>query len=334
MTDLTRTQHFTTEAERICGNLVKFIPESATLIEPFVGEGNLLGLFPSSEWELFDIEAMIENVVQQDTLMTPPDYSGKWVVTNPPYLARNKAGNKELFDKYGLDDLYKIAITTILDAEGGILILPTNFFTDERTSSTREKFFSRFKIELVNIFKTPAFTSTTYSVSSFAFRKLRATESRETQELEIIVHPEGESVKARIESNHGFRIAGRELDEISSTKPVFSRLMKDRDVVGHLTNIKLYAIDTREARIRLEYDEQHFYGAQTDRSYATFVSSVEIGEEGQKRIVQRFNEELNMLRDDYSDIILTNYRDYNRKRIGFGFAYRLLSKIAKEEGVV
>lgn len=46
------------------------------------------------------------------------------ILTNPPYLARNKSMNKELFDKYNINDLYKCFIEILLD---GILIVPLNF---------------------------------------------------------------------------------------------------------------------------------------------------------------------------------------------------------------
>ena len=47
MEDLQKTIHYTTKAEEICSNLVKYIPEGVKLIEPFVGDGDLLPLFPN-----------------------------------------------------------------------------------------------------------------------------------------------------------------------------------------------------------------------------------------------------------------------------------------------
>lgn len=60
---------------------------------------------------------------------------------------------------------------TCLDAKGGIAIIPTNFFTDERTGNVRAKFLDIFEIKELNIFTEPVFESTTYSVCSFAFQK-------------------------------------------------------------------------------------------------------------------------------------------------------------------
>ena len=51
-----------------------------------------------------------------------------------------------IFNKYGLDDLYKISMKTMLEADGGLLIIPTNFFTDERSIDIRNQFLSVFQI--------------------------------------------------------------------------------------------------------------------------------------------------------------------------------------------
>lgn len=140
MTDLEKTIHYTTKAQEICANLIKYIPENAVLVEPFVGDGNLTSLFPNHFWERYDIEEK-PNAIKQNTLLQPPIYLGKWVITNPPYLAKNKAKEKTIFNKYDVDDLYKATLLSILDCEGGILIIPTNFITDERTGVVRKKFF-------------------------------------------------------------------------------------------------------------------------------------------------------------------------------------------------
>ncbi|WP_414842330.1 hypothetical protein [Enterococcus saccharolyticus] len=329
--DIERTKHYTTKSEEICSNLLKYIPSDAKLIEPFVGGGDLKNLFPSHDWEVYDIDEGIDGVVHQDTLATPPNYRNKWVITNPPYLAKNKALDKNLFNKYGLDDLYKIAIKTILDSEGGILIIPTNFFTDERTYEIRTEFMERFLVEEINIYTTPAFETTTYSVSAFSFRK--AEEKISEQKLRVNIFPENKEVSFLVKKEFGFRLAGDFFSEVEGTRPIFSRLLKDREIPEgkYLTNIKLYALDTRTDRIRLSYEEERYYGSSSDRVYATLISEKELTEEQQKELVDKFNERLNAKRDEYFNLILTNYRDYNRKRIGFTFAYKLCSKIAQEQ---
>ena len=72
------------------------------LIEPFAGEGDLLEYIEKSDNKynviMFDIDPKKEDIIQRDTLLNPPEYKGRFVITNPPYLARNKSDNKEIYD--------------------------------------------------------------------------------------------------------------------------------------------------------------------------------------------------------------------------------------------
>lgn len=325
--DLLKTQHYTTKAAQICENLIEYIPADASLVEPFVGNGDLMQLFPNREWEIYDVDPRIDNTIKQDTLLNPPNYKGKWVITNPPYLAKNKAEDKTLFNRYNIDDLYKISIKTILESDGGILIIPTNFFTDERTDAIRKEFLSRFKILKLNIFTTPVFDTTTYSVCSFVFA--RTNEDIVSQIIPTIIYPNLDKISIKISNETGYRLAGDFYKKVDATESIFKRLLANREVDGQITNIKLYAIDTRNERIRLEFNEDHFYGKNTDRTYATFVCSKQLTNEEQKQIVDGFNKVLEQFRERYSDLSMTNYRDYNRKRISFDFAYRLASLVAE-----
>jgi hypothetical protein len=327
--DLQKTQHYTTQSEEICQNLTKYIPTEAKLIEPFAGQGDLIGLFSNNEWEQYDIDPKEDWIIGQDTLLNPPNYSGKWVITNPPYLAKNKTSDfKEIFNKYGVDDLYKAALLSILDAEGGILIIPMNFFTDERTGMVRTKFLDTFEILEINFFSQPVFKSTTYSVCSFAFKR------KQTQTFEQIIpatiYPQQTHQTLKISKKYDYRVAGEFYHTLSKEKVVFGRLTDKIPQNKFLTNIKLFALDTHSEKIRLEYCEIPFYGKPTDRTYATFISDIKLDEETQKTLIAKFNEELNSFREQFGNLSLTNYRDFNRKRIGFTMAYKLASKILKE----
>lgn len=166
MTDIEKTQHYSDNPQLI-ENLIDTIPKDQYYIEPFYGKGALSKYFNFSEY--YDIDFPTNNIHYRDTLLNPPNYKNKWVVTNPPYLAKNKAKDKKYFQNNKYNDLYKIAIDTIMNCEGGILIIPLNFFTDERSYDIRNKFLSKFHIKLMNIFTGDMFEKTTYNVCSFFF---------------------------------------------------------------------------------------------------------------------------------------------------------------------
>lgn len=323
MGDLQKTIHYTTESEMICGNLVHYIPTDAMLIEPFVGGEDLIQLFPNHEWETYDIDANTKAQYYQDTLKNPPNYKNKWVITNPPFLAKNKATEKSIFEQYGVDDLYKAFILSMLECEGGIIIVPTNFLSDERTAEVRKQFFNRFEILELNIFTEPVFKTTTYSVCAFAFRA--APESASRQVL-CNVKPIEVSYSITLYQQYNYRLGGDVSSKIDSYKNYFSRLTNTTPSSKFITNIRLYGLDTRTERIHLAF-EKPYIGKNTDRTSATFVCDMQIDEQTQHEMVAMFNQKFEQFRKETFDLALTNYRDYNRKRVGFEFAYKFLSMV-------
>ena len=101
-------QFYTTNYEYILQNL--YIPENVhTIIEPFAGNGDLIK-FTNTPVECYDIDPKKDSITKRDTLKCPPTYDNKFILTNPPYLARNKCDDKSIFDMYGENDLYKCFI--------------------------------------------------------------------------------------------------------------------------------------------------------------------------------------------------------------------------------
>ena len=130
-------QFYTTNYQYILKNMK--IPDNIkNIIEPFVGCGDLLKFIDKNKYniELYDIEPKYNDTIKKDTLLEPPIYDNKFVLTNPPYLARNKNEDKTLYDKYNTNDLYKCFIINLIDSFcfGGIIIIPLNFISSIRKS--------------------------------------------------------------------------------------------------------------------------------------------------------------------------------------------------------
>ena len=317
MKDLIKTQHFTKQYEKILKN-IDFHPKEA--VDPFAGECDLFNYSPETKWTFYDIEPKKENVIKNDSLLNPIDYTGKTVITNPPYLAKNKTKEFiEIFEKYKEDDLYKASIKSIIGCSNGILIIPINFFTDENTEELRKIFLSYYKVSYVNVFSKPVFENTTYNVCSFYFEK------GQTDKIIFYNIDEDTSFETTLYKEYGYRLGGEFYNSFQNIKPVFSRVRSKDD--KFITNIFLSAIDKRKSPINLSYNKNILIGKNTDRVYATLTCEKELDENTQKILIDKFNDYLYNSRRKYQNLILTNYRDFGRKRISFDDVYKICTKI-------
>jgi len=320
-------QFYTKNAEYIIGNLIEDLDKNKVIVEPFCGEGDLL-LF-NNKVELYDIDPKLENCVQRDTLKDVPDYKDKLVVTNPPFLAKNKNTDKSIYDLYNVGDLYKAAIKSILKCDGGIIIIPLNFFCDE-DNNIRNIFFENFNILKLNIFEETVFDDTSYTICSFLFEKKTDNIITETK---IVFFPSKEEKIITFSKSSSYKI-GSDFIEIIETQ---ENIGIGRLQLGGNPNSNLYlrAIDTgsEDGRINLSINKKPFFGKISDRTFATITMDKKYTEAEEKFICLKFNQILEENRKKYNSLFLTAYRNssssYSRKRISFDVAYKLISYIVK-----
>ena len=262
-------QFYTTRANYIIGNLVSDIPKDKIVVEPFCGNGDLL--IVDNEFELYDIDPKIDGCIKRDTLLDPPSYSGKIVITNPPFLARNKNSDKRIYDFYNVNDLYKASIKSILDCDGGILIVPLNFFCDE-DDSVRDMFFENFEVEKLNIFEETVFDDTAYTICSFLFTKISSKKITD-QNVKCKFFPSGEEIEFNLKKRAGYKI-GSDFFELIEKYPLEKRKVT-RLKTGETPNSNLFlrAIDTgsKNGRVSLKVQDNYFFGEKNDRAFATIV---------------------------------------------------------------
>lgn len=329
-------QFYTTRAQYIIGNLISEIPKGQIVVEPFCGMGDLL--ITDNTFELYDIDPKINGCEKRDTLLNPPDYNGKIVITNPPFLARNKNDDKTIYDLYNVNDLYKASIKSILDCDGGILIIPLNFFCDD-DDTFRKIFFQKFKVVKLNVFEETVFDDTAYTICSFLFTKNEEGEPTDVYQIPCNFFPTGELMDFTIGRNSGYRI-GSEFFKLLKTHP-FNRNTISRLKDGDEPNSKIFlrAIDTgsTDGRICLKIEDNPFFGKKQDRSFATITFNTKYSLENQISICEGFNQILEEYRERYKSMFLTNFRnssaEYARKRIGFDDAYRLINHVIVEKGL-
>ena len=327
-------QFFTTNYKYILSNLS--IPNNITkIIEPFCGNGDLLNFFDKNKYilECYDIEPKHKYIIKKDTIKTPPNYSNTFIITNPPYLSRNKSENKEMFDKNDVNDLYKCHIKDLLSNNpiGGIIIIPLNFFCSIRNMDIelRKKFFNTYIIKQLNIFEEQVFDDTTYTVCSFQYEY----KPNSNQSIPITIYPSKKKLNFLLDGENNYTIGGEIYNIENNTDYKITRLL-EKETPN--TNLVLKAIDDNEnSKIKLEYvsDDKIYYGKISARTYATLTITPKINGEIQKKIANEFNEYLNDKRDKYNSLFLTNYRESKkiaRKRISFDLAYKIVGMLLKK----
>jgi len=336
-------QFYTVNHQYILQGLSAHPSDSRCIIEPFAGRGDLLDWISETKGtlrvEAYDIDPKREDIAVRDTLLDPPNYDGSWIITNPPYLARNKCESKIVFDKYGTNDLYKCFINSLTEGEccrGGILIIPAGFFLSPRPvdAKCRNAFLTKYKLLKVNYFEETVFPDTPTTVVAFAFE--RALEPLEFQDVEWVRFPSKEGRTFRMSSDAGWIIGG----DIYNL-PIKSGIKVRRWVGGDIlkegeqqTCITLSALDsgTQEGRICLEYKEGYVYQAKdTSRTYATIcISGLHLSIEQQKTLCTEFNDFIENKRSETWSLFLPQFREskeYARKRIPFGLAYSVIIHI-------
>ncbi len=325
-------QFYTTNYNYILKNMV--IPdEIKNIIEPFVGNGDLLKFIEDKKKyniECYDIDTKTDYTIKRDTLNNPPDYNNKFILTNPPYLARNKNLDKKLYDKYDCNDLYKCFIKHISDSEclGGIIIVPLNFISSIRKSDIelRKKFLEKFDINTLNIFEEKVFNDTSYSVCSINF-----IPKKNIKPIKTYIYPSNKEIDIELTDENNYTIGGEIYKLYNSNKYKVERATKHTSK-KNITNILLKCIDDNiKNKIRLEIvDDKKKFIDKTEnlsaRSYASLVITPNIDIEKQKELVEKFNIYLDEMRNKYNSLFLTNYRESNsiaRKRISFELAFRI-----------
>jgi len=330
-------QFYTTNYDYILQNL--YIPKNIIkIIEPFAGNGDLLNFIKDKEYyelECYDIEPKKDYIIEKNTILDPPNLNNSFILTNPPYLARNKSKDKELFDKYKTNDLYKCFIEILISNEclGGILIVPLNFICSIRKNDIdlRKKFISKYNILIINIFEEQVFEDTTYTICSFQYEK---KEKEQEKEIKVYIYPSKIDFNIKLNKNNNYTIGGDIYNLEQNEKYKIDRATKLYDNKDNFTNILVKCIDDNiNNKIGLKIVDDKIRDKYIDntpklsaRSYAILVIKPKITIIQQQKLVEYFNNFLNEKRNNCNSLFLSNYRESKeiaRKRISFTLVYEI-----------
>ncbi len=358
-------QFFTTNSDYILQGLGEFV-KNKEITDPFAGSQDLMLWAQKNEAKKiigFDIDKRLvdsKKVFYNDSLNNPKKYN--FIVTNPPYLHKNKADIKTKTlcfsgENSKFEDLYQVSLKSISDSNEGIVIVPLNFLSAENSRKIREIFFNKFEIVRLNIFTQQVFNDTTYNVISFFYKKKKNFSGK--MSINAHIFPDNHEAKFNLYQKHGWQLGGEFISKINSTKNILGvyRLtlgdLKDgsasirlafnniKDIKEHkLSNtlkkaiedniLFLRAIDTKNGKkIQLEnirdYEVYGLIGKKTSRNMAYLMFKKPLSIDKQKKLIELFNKELNEAREKHLSLFLTNFRDNNRKRISFDFTYKFLN---------
>jgi len=344
-------------------NIIRGVKE---IIEPFVGNGDLIKYIEEQEkinnckykLSLYDIEPkkIAKRIVKkQDTILNPPNYKNKYIITNPPYLARNKTTDNEIFnDENSLNDLYKCFINTIITnpSSGGILIIPLNFWCSIRKMDIdlRKKFLNIYDIIQLNIFEEQVFDDTSYTICSFSFinkidniinRVERLNINDVGNQFIIKIFPSMNIINAELTEENSYLIGGDIYNLPKQSLYKISRLTTG-DIPN--TNINAKCIDDNiNNKIRLEIvdDDKIFIDTTTKKSARSYAGISIVKNDGttltneqQIKLVIDFNTFLNEYRDRYNSLFMSNFRESNtiaRKRISFDLIYLIIGHCLSQQ---
>lgn len=325
-------QFYTTNYEYILSNME--IPSNVkTIVEPFVGNGDLLKFIKNNNYilEIYDIDPKNNETIKRDTLRNPPDYTDKFILTNPPYLAKNKSKEKDIYDKYKCDDLYKCFIMNIIKnvCQGGIIIIPLNFISSIRHADIelRKKFLEKYSVKNINIFEEQVFDDTSYAVCSICFVR---KQNDEINNVKIYIYPSKKEMLINFTIENNYTIGGEIYNLPQNPKYIIERATNKTK--GNITNILLKCIDDNinsQLGFKIVSDENKFIDNTINlsaRSYATLVINKSLTLEEQQCLVNKMNEFIKEKRQKYNSLFLTNYRESNsiaRKRISFDLAFKI-----------
>lgn len=306
-----------------------------------------------------------EKIILNDSLLSAKEYD--FVITNPPYLNVNKASKEtkeKYFSKHKFEDLYQISLASIMNSEEGIFIVPINFLSAENSESIRKLFFSKFTIDFVNYFTYQVFPDTTYNVIAAYYRRKKPDEDEQISFSMRIFFQNGESQNKSItlQQKYGWAIGRQFIAPILNSpnqlgiyrfeerhilpgnKPatlawvhIDKQCIKGvsdqtLDVLKH-NILLLKAIDSGSQNGRIALEDLRDYGVDglvsipTSRHMVQLILPKFVLLQEQMELIKEFNRELNHLRDKTFSLFLTNYRDKNRKRIGFDFVYKMVNSI-------
>ena len=333
-------QYYTTVADRILERYTPIV-QRKSVTDPFAGRGDLLTWAlanGATKTQGYDLHPQSPYIAQRDTLLDPPSYANQIVVTNPPYLHRNKCrqGSYEPYDKWEQDDLYKCFLATLapFDCDQAIVVVPTNFLCEAR-SSARETVFSNYFVEAATYWEEPIFEDATTGVCTLHLIRGQ----RVCQTFPMILCPSGEVLTMDLHPENDYLHGNAFFDYLRGHVPAHPLQITKVDVGMPPPNTKLVAglADDGKWPWGLSYNEGADYYCEP-KAFFTYqlhlTNAPALSSDDQRKIAALFQERLWEFRHRYHGMFIANYMGARQRLLSRGYVARLLQAVMVELNLV
>ena len=118
-------------------------------------------------------------------------------------------------------------------------------------------------------------------------------------------------------------------NHIKNRREYFISPEAKKKLAGNIVLLRAIDSGTEAGRIGLENIKARgikgLVSIKTSRNQIQLIFPDSVSVEEQEKLIALFNKELNEARETYGSLFMTNFRDNDRKRISFGFAYDFLN---------
>jgi hypothetical protein len=328
-------QYFTTNAERILSGWENLV-STKRCIDPFCGGYDLLDWCKSngaSSVEGYDIDLTNSDnrATYRNSLIDVPDFTGKFLVSNPPFLARNKcrSGDTTPYDKWGQSDYYKCHIAS-LSANGcdeGILIVPSNFLS-ESNQKARETFFTEYNIVEAKYWNEQVFDDATTGITAFHFRRKDSVLITGFESFPVTIYPDNKTFVCELYASNKY-LHGKEFFDFINQKSSYTF---EKDVKPN-TNIVVGSMDFGKYKTGFHYNDGEPISSPKSviTTYQVSVSGNRVVSESEQRmIVEKANSILKHYREKYHSMFLSNYLGAEQKIMSQSYSKKILGVVTTD----
>jgi len=323
-------QYFTTNVNEMLQGFEHFV-QNRHVIDPFAGGWDLLNWAKqhgAADVYGCDISPKNTHTEHRDSLLSVPDYSGKMIVTNPPYLTANKSKGKykDIYSKWQQNDLYKCFLASMVlnQVEEAIVIIPANFLC-ESNSKARITVFDHYKILYAKYWQQQVFSDATTGVCALYLRKKDNSEIQfTTQNFQLTFLPSHLNIQCELTKESGYLHGGSAIATLNNTYQ-FEKV--SAETLNINTKIVIGCLD--KGKYALGF---HINNGPPIKAPKTVITTFQVNtvgftlsEQDQDAVVKIANLTLQELRTKYHSMFLSNYMGATQKIMSVRIAKIILS---------